>query len=70
LINAKPVGDLRTSQFVTVHLPPGEYIATVKTGVCGGGDSSVSVTMTTGATKTYRVGMSSGGDLKIEPAAF
>jgi len=71
LINGKPVADLRIAQTATVYLPPGEYIAGVRNAtICGGGDSSVSVTMTAGARKAYRVGISVAGDLKIEPAAL
>ena len=70
-VDGTPVGDLRSGQKVTVYLPAGEHMAGIRpNGICGGGSSSVALTMSPGATKVYRVASGQSGDVKIEPSAF
>jgi hypothetical protein len=66
-LDGAPIGDLRTSERITVYPAAGEHIAGVK--ACTSDDEK-SLTVASGETKRYRVAIGNGMELKIEPTAF
>jgi hypothetical protein len=63
------VAELRTSQGISVYLPPGDHIAGVKPdGICVGGTAGLSINVVAGRRQVYRVARQQSGDLKIEPS--
>lgn len=70
-VNAKPIADLRTSEKVVFHLPPGEYIfSAFPNGVCGGSMSEVRGTVRDGSAIAFRIGYGTSGDFTINATAF
>lgn len=70
-VDSQEVAELRTSQRVSVYLPPGEHIAGVQpTSICAGGSAALSINVVAGRRQVYRVARQQSGDLKIEPSAF
>lgn len=70
-VDSQEVAELRTSQRVTVYLPPGEHIAGVQpASICAGGSAALSINVVAGRRQIYRVARQQSGDLKIEPSAF
>jgi hypothetical protein len=71
-VNAKPIADLRTSEKVVLHLPPGDYVfSTQGTGMCKLADTAeVRGTVASGVAIAFRIGSPSGGGLVIYATAF
>jgi len=70
-VDGERVGSLGTSEKVTVYLPPGEHLIGARNGtICGGAVSETAVVLTAQGHKTYRIAISDGGDIKIQPTAF
>lgn len=70
-VNTRPIADLRTSEKIVLHLPPGDYIfSSQPNSICAGGLSEVRSNVAAGAELTFRIGYGSNGDFSINASAF
>jgi hypothetical protein len=70
-IDGAAFADLRTGEFATIHVPPGEHIIGARSnGICFAGNAEMQVNAKTGDVRVYRVSVTSGGSLALQPTAF
>jgi hypothetical protein len=70
-IDGQPFADIDTGEKVQIHPAPGEHILGARSnGICFAGNAEAITTLAAGQTRTYRVSVGSGGELKIQPTAF
>jgi hypothetical protein len=70
-IDGRPFADIGTSERVQIHAPAGEHIIGARAnGICFAGNAEAMTTLAAGQTKTFRVGVGSGGEIRLQPTAF
>lgn len=70
-VNGRPFADIAASEKVQIYVAPGEHILSVAPGgTCLNGDAEAAATVAAGQTRIYRVGIGSGGEMKLQPTAF
>jgi hypothetical protein len=70
-IDGQAFADIDTGEKIQIHPQPGEHILGARSnGICFAGNAESVTTLVAGQTRTYRVSVGSGGELKIQPTAF
>lgn len=70
-VDGRRFADIDTGEKIRIYLTPGEHIIGSKSnGICAAGNAETSITLAAGQTRTYRVSVGSGGELKLQPTAF
>jgi hypothetical protein len=69
-LDGRPFADIATGEKTQIYVSPGEHILRVIPGLCLNGTAKTSVTIAAGQTRTYRVGIGSGGETRLQPTAF
>ncbi|HBU8521295.1 hypothetical protein [Klebsiella aerogenes] len=70
-LDGKEIADLDTAQKAVIYPEVGNHIFSAwPKGMCGGGMSEQSGTVTDGKTLMYRIGYGTNGDFGIYPTAF
>lgn len=70
-IDGQPFADIDVGEKVEIHTPPGEHILGARSnGICFAGNAETATSVKTGQSRTFRVSVGSGGELKIQPTAF
>jgi hypothetical protein len=70
-LDGQPFADIDTGEKVQIHPQAGEHIIGARSnGICFAGNAESVTTLEPGQTRTYRVSVGSGGELKIQPTAF
>jgi hypothetical protein len=73
LVDTQPVADLRTSERVVLHLPPGEHVLSVKGGAsCWLGSALVETQVTVAPERpvSVRLSVNESGEILIAPTKF
>lgn len=67
-VDEKQVGKLRSSESVSLFVPPGRHILSIATaGICGGARDAIDVTLKQNEPKNYRIGVDMGGNVQLLP---
>jgi hypothetical protein len=70
-VDGKPFADIGYGEKVQIHLQPGEHILGARSnGICMAGDAESATVLVAGQTRMYRIGIGSGGELRLQPTAF
>jgi hypothetical protein len=70
-IDGQPFADIDAGEKIEIHTLPGEHILGARSnGICFAGNAETVTAVKTGQTRTFRVSVGSGGELKIQPTAF
>lgn len=70
-VDGRPFADIAAGEKVQIHVPAGEHILGARSnGICLAGNAETVTTLAGGQTRTYRVSVGAGGELKLQPTAF
>lgn len=70
-VDGQSFADIGTGEKVQIHLAPGEHILGAQAnGICFAGNAEATAILAAGQTKTFRVGVGSGGEIRLQPTAF
>lgn len=70
-VDGRSFADIGTGEKIQIHVAPGEHILGARAnGICQAGNAEAATSLVVGQTRTYRVSVGAGGELKLQPTAF